>query len=196
MDVKASDLLQSNGIIWVEGPSDRVYVKHWLKIFCNSRYIEGKDYQFMYYGGCLLSHYTTERTDDLLNILTTNRNAAIIMDSDKRSRFASINDTKKRIEQELSKYGMFSWITKGKEIENYLPANAIAKTFECDDIDECGQYEHFPSYIERAYSNFPSKKVPFANSVIKNVTLDNSRSKFDLQSRVEKLYAQIKKWNS
>lgn len=88
LDVKASDLLQSNGIIWVEGPSDRVYVKHWLKIFCGSKYIEGKDYQFMYYGGRLLSHYSTEQTEDLLNILTTNRNAAIIIDSDKWNRQA------------------------------------------------------------------------------------------------------------
>lgn len=26
LDVKASDLLQSNGIIWVEGLSDRIYI--------------------------------------------------------------------------------------------------------------------------------------------------------------------------
>ena len=29
LDVRASDLLQSNGIIWVEGPSDRIYIKRW-----------------------------------------------------------------------------------------------------------------------------------------------------------------------
>lgn len=53
LDVRASDLLQSNGIIWVEGPSDRVYIKHWLHQFCQCSFKEGSDYQFLYYGGRL-----------------------------------------------------------------------------------------------------------------------------------------------
>lgn len=32
LDIRASDLLQSNGIVWVEGPSDRVYVKRWIEL--------------------------------------------------------------------------------------------------------------------------------------------------------------------
>lgn len=128
LDVRASDILQSNGIIWVEGPSDRIYIKRWMEIFCDEKFIEGKDYQFLYYGGRLLSHYTTkEDEDNLINILTTNRHAAIVIDSDKRHRSASINDTKKRIKNEFSKIDGFCWITKGKEIENYLPKDAISK---------------------------------------------------------------------
>lgn len=196
LDVKASDLLQSNGIIWVEGPSDRTYIKHWLKIFCSNKYIEGTDYQFMYYGGRLLSHYSTEQTEDLLNILTTNRNAAIIMDSDKRNRQASINTTKKRIIEEFSEHGMLSWLTKGKEIENYIPASAIAETFTCGILEECGQYDSFPTYIEKIYSGFPSRKIPFARSIIKNITAENSKSKLDLKNQIEKLYNQIQKWNN
>ena len=42
LDVKASDILQSNGIIWVEGPSDRIYIKRWLEIFTPNKYEEGK----------------------------------------------------------------------------------------------------------------------------------------------------------
>ena len=33
LGVKASDLLQANCAIWVEGPSDRIYIKKWLEIF-------------------------------------------------------------------------------------------------------------------------------------------------------------------
>jgi hypothetical protein len=50
LDVRASDLFQSNGIIWVEGPSDRVYIKKWLEIKDPST-IENLHYQFAYYGG-------------------------------------------------------------------------------------------------------------------------------------------------
>ena len=60
LDVRASDLLQSNGIIWVEGPSDRVYIKRWLEIFDKDRLEEGRDYQILYYGGRLLSHYSAD----------------------------------------------------------------------------------------------------------------------------------------
>lgn len=81
LDVRASDILQSNGIIWVEGPSDRVYIKRWLKIFGGDEIEEGRDYQFLYYGGRLLSHYTAEQDcEDLISILLTNRNAAIVID--------------------------------------------------------------------------------------------------------------------
>lgn len=196
LDVKASDLLQSNGIIWVEGPSDRVYIKHWLKIFCDSKYEEGRDYQFMYYGGRLLSHYSTEQANDLISILTTNRHAAIIIDSDKKKRNTSINDTKKRIVKEFEDHNMFAWVTKGKEIENYIPASAISLTFDCGEMDECGQYELFPDYIHKLCPNFTSQKVYIANKVIKSITFENSKDKLDLQSQIRTLYKQIQDWNS
>jgi len=125
LDVKASDIFQSNGIIWVEGPSDRIYIKRWLEIFTDGKYKEGQHYQFLYYGGRLLSQYSAQEETELINIITTNRNAAIVIDSDKRYRSASMNDTKKRILEEFSNLNMFSWVTKGKEIENYLPKKAI-----------------------------------------------------------------------
>ena len=74
LDIKASDILQANGIIWVEGPSDRIYIKRWLDIFFDNRFEEGKHYQFLYYGGRLLSHYSAEEETDLINIFKVNRN--------------------------------------------------------------------------------------------------------------------------
>lgn len=132
LDVKASDILQSNGIIWVEGPSDRIYIKRWLEVFTDNQFVEGRDYQFLYYGGKLLSHYELgrdESVEGLINILTTNRNAAIVIDSDKKYASAKINDTKKRVKEEFEKQGFMCWITQGKEIENYLTARSINQAF-------------------------------------------------------------------
>ena len=56
---RPSDLLQSNFIVWVEGPSDRIYIKHWLKLGA-PELEEGSDYQIMFYGGRLLSHLTLD----------------------------------------------------------------------------------------------------------------------------------------
>ena len=194
LDVRASDILQSNGIIWVEGPSDRVYIKRWLKIFGGDEIEEGRDYQFLYYGGRLLSHYTAEQDcEDLISILLTNRNAAIVIDSDKRKNNSKINETKKRVKNEFEKYGAFCWITKGKEIENYLEKEAIEEAFGKKVGKQCEQYQLFPEYIGPICPTF--KKVEFAQKVVPYVIQERASKMLDLEKQVKSLYAVIKKWN-
>lgn len=195
LDVKASDILQSNGIIWVEGPSDRIYIKRWLELFTPNEYEEGKHYQFLYYGGRLLSQYSAKEETDLINIITTNRNAAIVIDSDKRSRSASLNNTKKRIMDEFDRLGMFYWVTKGKEIENYLPKEAVEAMLDITLESGCSQYQLFPDFITPYYKGFSSKKVPFANKIKGHISLENSADILDLKKQIEKLYTHIKEWN-
>lgn len=84
LGVKASDLLQSNGIIWVEGPSDRIYINKWIEMYSNFEFREGHDYQCLFYGGRLLSNLTFEEETELVNLMNINRNAIIILDSDKK----------------------------------------------------------------------------------------------------------------
>ena len=195
LDVKASDILQSNGIIWVEGPSDRIYIKRWFELFTPNNYKEGKHYQFLYYGGRLLSQYSAKEETDLINIITTNRNAAIVIDSDKRYKSATLNDTKKRIMQEFDKLEMFYWVTKGKEIENYLPKHAIESMLNVEIKEDCDLYQLFPDYVEKHYKNFSNKKVPFANEIKEHLTIENSKDILDLKKQIEKLYLQVEKWN-
>ena len=114
------------------------------------------------------------------------------MDSDKTSKQKSIGDTKKRIQKEFDEKQLFSWITLGKEIENYLSLSAIQKTLDAYPTEQCGKYELFPQYIEPYYNNFTSNKVPFANKVKENISAE---SVLDLEDHISKLYAQIKKWN-
>ena len=196
LDVKASDLLQTNGIIWVEGPSDRVYINRWLEVFCNSKFKEGTDYQFLYYGGRLLSHYTTETdTDDLINVLFTNRNAAIVIDSDYKTPSSRINSTKKRIKEEFQKHNYLCWITKGKEIENYLSAGAINAKFNIS-LKQIEKHTLFPDYIKPYEKSFERSKVDFAHKIAPYITSQNSENILDLKKMTEKLYQEIQKWNS
>lgn len=195
LDIKASDILQANGIIWVEGPSDRIYIKRWLEIFCNNQFEEGKHYQFLYYGGRLLSQYSAEEETVLISIITTNRNAAIVIDSDKRYQAAPLNDTKKRIIEEFDKLDMFCWVTKGKEIENYIPKEAIESMSGKAIRKKCEKYDLFPDYIKSYYNNFTNKKVPFANEIKEYITKENSLSILDLKDQITKLYKSIEKWN-
>ncbi len=195
LDVKASDIFQANGIIWVEGPSDRIYIKRWLELLTPNEYEEGKNYQFLYYGGRLLSQYSAKEETDLINIITTNRNAAIVMDSDKKYRSQKINDTKKRIIDEFDNLGMTYWVTKGKEIENYLPKKALETMLNISIKNACKQYQLFPNYVEKYYKNFSNKKVPFANEIKEFITKEDSEQILDLKKQIENLYKQIQLWN-
>lgn len=197
LDVKASDLLQSNGIIWVEGPSDRIYIKKWIELCAEKTFVEGRDYQFLYYGGRLLAHYTSdEEQTKLLNILTTNRHAAIVIDSDKKKSSSTINDTKKRIRNEFKDKELFCWITKGKEIENYIKVENISEALKKKIKRQCGRFELFPDYIESEYKNFTSKKVEFARKITETMVSEKDIDGIlDLKEQVKKLVDCIRKWN-
>ena len=93
----ASDICQSNGVVWVEGPSDRIYIKAFLRAWRAIRdparppWIENVDYSFACFGGSCLSHYAGNSASDqpdedsateLIELLSLNRNVAICMDRD------------------------------------------------------------------------------------------------------------------
>ncbi len=118
---RASDIVQSNAVIWVEGPSDRLYIKHWIRAAAPDL-IEGINYSIMFYGGRLASHLSADDDAiiDFISLRALNRNLAIVIDSDRRSAQSHINETKKRLRDELGSHGGVAWITKGREIENYV----------------------------------------------------------------------------
>jgi predicted ATP-dependent endonuclease of OLD family len=127
----ASDILQANCIIWVEGPSDRIYLNHWIKHQAPAL-VEGVDYAIMFYGGRLLSHLTAEDSvdedvDDFISLCRLNRYIAIVIDSDKKNDKTPINVTKERIRNEFDKGSGFTWITEGREIENYIDSDIFKK---------------------------------------------------------------------
>lgn len=150
MGYRQSDLIQSNCIIWVEGPSDRLYIKHWLQQ-ADDTLREGVDYTIMFYGGRLLAHLSAEPSESqqdmeaLIALRCLNQNLAFVIDSDRPSPQALLNDTKNRVINEIERFGGFCWVTAGREIENYVPAeimkSALARTykqFECQvSTDPC-----------------------------------------------------------
>jgi hypothetical protein len=119
---RASDLLQTNSIVWVEGPSDRIYMNYWIHSVDPSL-IEGVHYSIMFYGGRLLRHLSANDPDidDFISLRRLNRNVAIVIDSDKSSSKAPLNPTKQRLVDELTDGLGLAWITAGREIENYVP---------------------------------------------------------------------------
>lgn len=138
LGAKASDLLQANSVIWVEGPSDRIYLKRWIELLYPDEFREGIDYSVVFYGGRLLAHVSLDRegsapgfedADDLVRLLRINQHSAILIDSDRRNKITPLNATKLRVLQECSTSKALCWITDAREIENYLPNNAVTAAY-------------------------------------------------------------------
>jgi hypothetical protein len=122
---RASDLLQANAVVWVEGPSDRIYLLSWLKA-AEPAFVEGIHFSIMFYGGRLLSNLSAneEFASELISLRRLNRNFAVIMDSDRKATVETVGTTKLRIASELNDARGLAWITEVRTIENYVPLEA------------------------------------------------------------------------
>lgn len=196
-----SDLLQSNCVIWVEGPSDRVYLNYWLK-HLDSSFIEGIHYSIMFYGGRLASHLSGEDEDalvkDFISLRRLNRRGVIVIDSDKSKASDRINITKQRLKDEFNKGPGYAWITKGREIENYLaPKNieqVIKKLTPSAKINSTfGQFENTLSITPKTGKKTQASKVAVANYLVENFEVDLSI--LDLNKDMKALIKFIKESN-
>jgi len=160
---KASDLLQTNCIIWVKGPSDRIYINKWIQVV-DENLQEGIHYSIMFFGGRSFSHLTAEDDPDDLNdfisVRKLNRHACIVFDSDRSKPKTRINATKKRLKEEFNKGPGFAWITKGREIENYIDSGII---------EACVREIH-PSAVRMSSKSEWSNLLNYINGSRKEVT--------------------------
>ena len=90
---------------------------------------------------------------------------------------------------------MFSWVTKGKEIENYLPKDALEQMLNTTIKKQCGRFELFPQYVDKYYNRFANKKVTFANEIKAYLTAENTSQMLDIKKQIMLLYQQIERWN-
>lgn len=204
MDIRASDLLQSNSIIWVEGPSDRVYLNRWIELISEGELEENYHYQCMFYGGKLLSHIKAQIDKDTQNkrisILTLNRHAIILMDSDYKSEKSRINNTKARVKKQIHNAGGLTWITKGREIENYIPLEITSEIFNTDINKDIGLYQRYSDYLEQFDEQYSKKflqnKFEFAVEAASKFTIDMIKKCFDLEDRLNEICNRIRQWNN
>jgi putative ATP-dependent endonuclease of OLD family len=202
LDVRASDILQCNGIIWVEGPSDRIFLKKWIKMV-DDKLIEGNHYSIMFYGGRLLSNLSFDYdtiSNELIPLFKLNSNSYVVIDRDGKINNAALNTTKDRITQEIGDDN--AWVTKGREIENYLSNNTIKKwlssqygIMEDFDNDSNTKIEDNISKIKNAEKiKYNSNKNRYALEIIKYIETEDMNI-LDLKSNLDNLILTIKKWN-
>lgn len=203
LGVRASDLLQANGLIWVEGPSDRVFLKKWIELWSNNELTEGRHYQFVFYGGSVLANINASLADsdfrEAITAFKINRNFAFVCDSDRKTPNGSLKPRVARLIQEVADTRAMVWVTRCKEIENYIPKEAFEGAHGKTGLEQIGEYEDIQHYLQRnkissakSYTNKHSKAFAYAEFMTKENLLFRS----ELEEQITALTKKIRAWNT
>jgi len=203
---RASDIMQANAVVWVEGPSDRIYIRHWLKAVA-PEFVEGVHYSIVFYGGGLIRHLSADENviEDFIKLRELNRNFAVVMDSDKEGARTKLKPSAQRIKEELAHGSGLAWITKGREIENYIDPDVLQKairerhsTIYKAPPSATGPYDHAFYFTRKAGSKSPegiytaTDKVGVAQLIVEEAA---NLDVLDLKKRIEELAAMIRRAN-
>lgn len=129
LGIRSSSVLISNCTIWVEGITDRLYIKEFLKKYFKKNsikpYIENYHYSFVEYQGSNITHWDFDDQDkqhsNNLKAIKTTSQPLVVADGD-------VAGKKNRIEKLKEELGESFYLLKGKEIENYLPLEVVKFT--------------------------------------------------------------------
>lgn len=191
LGARPSDLLQANFILWVEGPSDIIYFKHWIQQR-NSELTYGIDYIIMFYGGanlasCEVNDIPTASIEKLVNLKNVCRKMAIVVDRDcsEEDSEEKLKSRVKSIKRECEHNGIKLFLTDFFEVEDYL--NPVVLT-------DLGYGEWDPNK-ERFLVAFQNKirndgKRDIAEKYVKKDS-DFSNSDYDRKSKLDNLIDKI-----
>ena len=164
---------------------------------------EGLHYSIMFYGGRLLSNLSFDFewfNREVIPLLKLNSNAFVIIDRDGKSINEKINDTKSRIANEIGEG--HSWITKGREIENYLSDKTVADwlldkhRYESNFVNDKNTKleDNIISSNEKIKLKYNLSKTIFSSEIVDYIKSD-SIDILDLRENLLNLISKINKWN-
>ncbi|WP_312314969.1 ATP-dependent nuclease [Empedobacter brevis] len=221
LGVKNSSVFLTNCTIWVEGITDRIYIRKYLELYQESLskeskiYFEDVHYSFIEYGGNNITHWNfIGKDEDKLNVERLCGKLFLITDDD------GVDETKKkgiRLKDLNNALGNRYYRLKAREIENLLTDKIILETVKNLEIEinrDNIKYKSNYSYSDdlkigdfilnnidgiRQKSNYKkggtiNNKVPFAQSAIQQLKSFNDLGK-EAQDLTKKIYNFIKENN-
>ena len=124
----------------------------------------------------------------------------MLIDSDKQTQKTPINQTKQRIRDEFKAMEAHCWITKGKEIENYIPATVVNVFLGVTDSVQVDIYESFFEYLDNIVAveggKYNAKKPIMAEKLTPHMTMENLTEVLDLNENMSLVCDAIRSWNS
>jgi energy-coupling factor transporter ATP-binding protein EcfA2 len=164
------DLLLFDIIIWIEGPSDKVYLDRWLHILQNKiKYSSLSHIGLLpYWGKDNLRHL------NMVTIRSINRKSIFVIDSDKASEDADLDETTKSFISKCEKNGLFCWVTKRRSIENYIPVEILEDKLHLEKGKlKISEYDDVIGKLKTVGRNYGGKKVELAKTVASSITVDH-----------------------
>ena len=208
LGARPSDLMQANGVIWVEGPSDVIYLNRWIELFSGAKFREGRDYACAFYGGALLARAQfvglEEAEREFANLLSINPNVIVVCDSDRLNESDALKPRVQKVKDQIDEVpGAVLWITKPKEIESYLSGDLFGRVQGTKALADPGQYElMFPkevrdgtSYVERVLQLKSLDKIKLAACAAKIMTIEDMAPRFDWEVAMKGIVSTIERWN-
>ncbi|NOX48471.1 MAG: ATP/GTP-binding protein, partial [Chlorobi bacterium] len=128
LGVNSSSVFLSNCTIWVEGISDRLYIRKYLEIYQKEnpnqdRFNEDIHYSFVEYAGNNITHWSfLDIADESINYESISRNIFLITDKD-----SGKEKRHKKLEKHLGKN---YYCLKCLEIENLLKPEVLKNTIQ------------------------------------------------------------------
>lgn len=155
LGVRNSSVFLSNCTIWVEGITDRLYLRSMLKNYMalpgHREFEEDVHYSFVEYGGSNIIHWSfLDSEQPQIEVERLCGRAMVIVDDDGATKMERKSEIKKKLGNERF------IVLDGREIENMLPYTAIktvVSRYENDGNLELGNYE-FDNYKTRKFGNF------------------------------------------
>ena len=137
LGIRNSSVFLSNCSIWVEGITDRLYLRHYLKLYekkFNKHFRENIDFTFVEYGGGNLVHFNfdDENTDDI-NAKYINNNIFLIADNDNRKASSKKQQHKEHLKAVL---GENFYELPVVEIENLIHNQVLTSVLISDNQDK------------------------------------------------------------
>ncbi len=136
-----SSVFLSNCTIWVEGITDRIYLRKYIDLYIDHRkdkdgskiFKEDTHYSFVEYGGNNITHWSFLDSEDEHNNININKlcgKAFLITDSDGASNKDDGKPSKKKLRQEKLQDRLNDryYCLKSREIENLLTKEVIQQT--------------------------------------------------------------------
>ena len=199
LGVRPSSVAEANAVIWVEGPSDAIYIRHWFSHFAPDL-TEGHHYTFAFSAGSLLAHLTVEGTHDdhRIDLLNIHPGLFVVADLDRESVDEPLKPRLESMKRCLPSDRR--WITDGREIEGYITDSLFVAALEGGASAEQGasladgstraesgaSLEKLHERLERLGCSWSGGKVALANMVVKTAARLSDAECFtpDLTDRV------------
>lgn len=202
LGVRSSSVFLSNCTIWVEGISDRIYLKKYLEMYLkehsiSNKYKENIHYSFVEYGGKNLPHWNFDTENDSIsdiNVNSLSHNVLLITDNDNVNK----GEIRRRRDKLAQVMGDKFYELKSREIENLIKLEVLDKMLEEDN----SKRDFNKKVCEEEYeqSKLSNKKTQIATFIhdrydnIKKYTSDG-KTLINKASFANKICSHINDWD-